>query len=85
MTAYSAPSLVQRFTYWKLELRCWRSKIITAREIFTRATFSAENDLNLYEEIHQNCVLHCGDRDLRDRAGGGPALMQDDRQKLPDE
>ena len=53
--------------------------------IFTRATFSAADDLNLYEEIHQNCVFHCGDRDLRDCAGGRPTLVQEDGQKLPHE
>ena len=54
-----------------------------AHYIFTRATFNAENDLSLYEEIHQNCVFHCRDCDLRCCAGGGPALVQNDRQKLP--
>jgi hypothetical protein len=53
-----------------------------AHYILTRATFSAADDLKLYEEIHQNCVFHCRDGDLRDRAGGGPALVQKDRQKL---
>jgi hypothetical protein len=51
--------------------------------IFTRATFNTENDLSLYEEIRQDCVLHCHGHDLRDSAGSGPALVPEDRQKLP--
>jgi hypothetical protein len=50
---------------------------------FFRATFSPGEDLDLYEEVHQNCLFHfCGD-DLRERAGGGSAVMQEDRQELP--
>jgi hypothetical protein len=44
---------------------------------------SAADDLHLYEEIHQNCVFHRRDRYLRDGAGGGPTLVQEDGQKLP--
>jgi len=52
---------------------------------FCRATFSTGEDLNLYEEVHENCLFHCRCDDLRDRAGDRPALVQEDRQKLPDE
>jgi hypothetical protein len=57
--------------------------MIRTHEIFSRATFSAGEILNLYEEVHKNCLFHCGDRDLRDCAGRGPAVVQDDRQELP--
>jgi len=49
---------------------------------FSRATLSP-GDLDLYEKVHQNCLFHCCGDDLRKRAGGGPAVMQEDRQKLP--
>jgi hypothetical protein len=52
-------------------------------EIFSRATFSAGENLNLYEEVHQNCLFHRRDRDLRGCAGGRPAVVQEHRQKLP--
>jgi hypothetical protein len=55
--------------------------MITARNFFTRATFSGKEDL--YEELHQNCVFHCRGNDLRNHTGGGPTLVQNDRQKLP--
>jgi hypothetical protein len=54
-----------------------------AYDIFTRATLSAADDLNLYEEILQDCVFHCRDRYLRGGAGGRPTLVQEDGQKLP--
>ena len=83
MTAFSASSFVQRFTYSKLEFQWWQSKIIMAYDIFARATLSAADDLNLYEEILQDCVFHRRDRYLRDGAGGRPTLVQEDGQKLP--
>jgi hypothetical protein len=60
-------------------------QIIMAHEFSFRATLSPGEDLDLYEEVHQNCLFHCCGDDLRERAGGGPAVMQEDRQKLPDE
>jgi hypothetical protein len=83
MTAFSASSFVQRFTHSKLEFQWWQSKIIMAYDIFTRATLSAADDLNLYEEILQDCVFHCRDRYLRGGAGGRPTLVLEDGQKLP--
>jgi hypothetical protein len=52
---------------------------------FSGATFRAGENLNLYEEVHQNCLFRCSGDDLRDRAGGGPALVQEHWQELPDE
>jgi hypothetical protein len=46
---------------------------------FFLATFSTAGELNLYEELHENYLFHCRGDDLRDCAGGGPALVQEDR------
>ena len=50
---------------------------------FFRATFTAVEHLNLYEEVHKNRLFHCRSDDLRERASGGPALLQEHRQELP--
>jgi hypothetical protein len=39
--------------------------------------------LDQYEEVHQNCLFHCCGDDLRGRAGGGSAFVQEHRQELP--
>ena len=57
-------------------------QIITAHEFF-RATLRSVEDLDLYEEVHKNCLFHCCCDNLRERAGGGPALVQEHRQELP--
>jgi len=37
---------------------------------FFSRNFQRWGKLNLYEEVHENCLFHYRDRDLRDRAGG---------------
>jgi len=50
---------------------------------FFRATFTAGQHLDLYEEVHQNRLFHYRGDDLRERAGSGPAVVQEHRQELP--
>jgi len=49
------------------------------------ATFSARENLNLYEKVHRNYLFHRCDHYLRDCTGRGPALVQEHGQKLSNE
>jgi|tagenome__1003787_1003787.scaffolds.fasta_scaffold20140430_2 hypothetical protein len=52
---------------------------------FARETARAAPDLLRYEKVRKNRLFDFRGSDLRDGIRGGPAGMQDKRQKLPDE
>jgi hypothetical protein len=60
------------FTVDVFLLFCWRN-------------FACCGRLNPYEKLRQNSLLHPNGDDLRDCVCGRSTVLQEERQKLPDE